>query len=337
MIEIDGSKAGGQVLRTALSLSALTNTPFKIKNIRGIKKDPGLRQQHLVGIKALKDLCNAEVKHANLHSTKLEFYPKKIKGGNLNINVGTAGSTTLILQTLIPPCIHEESTTTINITGGTDTKFCPGSHYFRFIFLDLLKRMNIKTDFEILKYGFFPKGGGKFKIEIPQNINLKTLTIEKQKTPKKIQVHAVASQELAKAKVAERLIKNFRLKTNFDINLIKTKKFYVNTLSTGCFLYAHTEYDDCRTGVSCLGEKGIPSEKIAHECALDLQFETSGKGLDHNAADQMMIYMALKGKGLIKTSRIGQHVKTNAPIIEKFLPVNFNINEKENIIKCSKI
>lgn len=188
MISIDGSylEGGGQTLRTAVALSAITGKPCKIFNIRKGRKKPGLQAQHLKGIEAAAKLCNAELKNAKIGSDSIEFAPKKIKGGYFSIDIGTAGSISLVLQTLVLPAIHAEEEVILEITGGTDVPWSPDIEYFQEVFCRNIKKMGIEIESEILKYGFYPKGGGKVKVKIKPCKNLKSLNLTERGICKKI-------------------------------------------------------------------------------------------------------------------------------------------------------
>ena len=167
MININGNylEGGGQIVRTALALSTLTGKPIKINNVRKGRSKPGLKPQHLTAVKTLQELCNATVKGDSLGSEYLEFTPGKLKFHNLNIDIGTAGSITLLLQALLPVVIFADKKMTVKITGGTDTKFSQPIDYFTNVFLP---HLNKYADFEtsLEKRGYYPKGNGKFVIKI---------------------------------------------------------------------------------------------------------------------------------------------------------------------------
>jgi RNA 3'-phosphate cyclase len=166
MIEINGAigEGGGQILRTATALSAITKIPCHIFNIRKGRKNPGLMTQHLLGLRALAELCNGKLEGDNLGSQEIKFYPGKIYKNRISINIPTAGSITLVLQSLIPPALFASSLVEINFDGGaTDTFFAPTIDHFRYVFLKILEKMGIKIDLEIIKRGYYPEGGAKVK------------------------------------------------------------------------------------------------------------------------------------------------------------------------------
>ena len=176
MIKIDGSEGGGQLLRTALSLSAITQNPFGMTNIRGAREKGGLKPQHLEGVKAISKICNSEVKGAKLESKDLVFKPEKISGGDYKIDIGTAGSITLILQTLIPALLYADKKTSLEIKGGTDVKWSPSFDYFYNVPMRFLEMFGVDAKLELISRGFYPKGNGLVKFEIYPNKNFKIPT-----------------------------------------------------------------------------------------------------------------------------------------------------------------
>ena len=337
MIIIDGSIGGGQILRTSLSLSALTQKPFKIKNIRSKRSNPGLQNQHLTSVNSIAQICNAKVIGNILNSKELEFFPNKVVPGNYKFDIGTAGSTTLVLQTLLPPLIFDTNQqSNVSVIGGTANPLAPPALEIKEVFLWHLKNLGININLEIEKEGFYPKGGGKIKVKInPAEIlnEIKLQTSDKSKHYDETNVIAICSKELKEKNVAKRMIDGFKL--NFPVKEnIKTKEIYVETLSPGCYLHANYNYGYIyKIGMTILGEKTKKSEDVGKECAIKLLEEMkSGENLDSFTADQLLIYLAIKGSGKIRTSKITDHIKTNIETIEKFLDVKFTI--KDNIIEC---
>ncbi len=333
MIKIDGSVGGGQLIRTALSLSAATSKPFTIKNIRSQREQAGLKPQHLAAVKALQQICNADVLGATMGSAELSFTPKKIRGGAYEGDIGTAGSSTLLLQTIIPAAIHAETATTVTLLGGTDTKWCPPSLHMQHVFLPLLKKTGVEVEMNIEKYGFYPKGGGKITARIHPQPAPKSLDLQQRGKVQQKEVIAYASLDLQSKNVAERMISSFL--SEMKDNNWKTHKQYGATASPGCFLHAHIKYENYPLGDDALGEKGKSSEEVGKECAQKIQTLMRGEGLDEYAADQLMVYMALAGRGSIMTAKITDHMRTNAEVIERFVNVKFSFSK--NRITCGPV
>jgi len=334
MLIIDGSEGGGQILRSSLSLSALTQKPFKMINIRGKREKSGIQYQHFTAVNAMAKICNAKVKGNELHSHELEFIPDKTIPEKYKFDIGTAGSTVLVLQTLLPPLIFAEEKSILEIIGGTANPMAPPALDIKEVFLWHLNNLGIKIDLEIEKEGFYPKGGGKIKVVINPCKELKEIKLSEQKHGhyKETKIITVSSKDLEDKEICKRMIKGFKL--NFPIEYkLKPEEYYLEILSPGCYIHANYQYDNCNIGMSILGEKSKKAEDIGKECALKLLEEMkSGANTDHFTADQLLLYMAIKCSGKIRVSKVTDHMKTNMNVIEKFLNVKFDI--KNEIIEC---
>ena len=346
MIKLNGSKfeGGGQIVRTALALSAITQKPFKIHSIRKGRDKPGLKAQHLHCIKALEQLCNAKAEGNELYSENLSFTPDKIKSNNLEIDIGTAGSVTLLLQSLILPCLYSPSTITIKVKGGTDVKWSPQTDYFSNVFLPNIEKYAEKIDYKLSKRGYYPKGNGEIEIKVRPKKELEG-KIELTKQGKLTQIKGIshASRDLLKAEVAERQSETARLllkKLNVPVHL-HTEYPETDSTGSGISLFAlfskdsHDMEDHNRVilGTDVLGEKGKKSEEVAKEAVNKLlKLIDSKTPVDPNLADQLVPFIALFG-GRIKTSEITGHIKANAYVCNEFLDYKLVIDEEKCIIQ----
>lgn len=354
MIEIDGSylEGGGQIVRTALALSVLTGRPFKIKDIRKNRPNPGLKNQHLFSLRALKELCNAETFGDEIGSDYFEFIPKKLEYHHLNIDIGTAGSITLVLQALLPVMLFSDKSAVIKIAGGTDTMHSMPIDYFINIFLPHMKKY---ADFEpeLLSRGYYSKGQGRFVLKIKPKYSLpgfrdfdeflefvrsenKKIIIEEQGKLMIIKGISHASKELLQANVAERQAKTARfLLCKYGNVKIDSHNSETQSVGSGITLWALFSkgpeldfHNPVILGADCLGEKRKKAEKVGEDAAKRLEKEiNSGAAVDSHLADQLLLFMAIFG-GSIKTSEITDHTKTNIYVIEKFMDVKFEIKEK---------
>jgi len=334
MILIDGSEAGGQLVRTACALSAITGKSFKITNIRGARPKPGLKTQHMEGIKFIVELCNAETKGLEMGSRELEFYPKKLEAKDLKIKISTAGSIGLVLQAVLLVTSQLKKPIKIEIDGGgTWNKWAPSVLYLEKVLFPLLEE---ETEIKILRDGFYPRGGAKVEI-ITEFLEPKPIEFLERTEIKKINGFSIASKSLEKAKVADRQAKTAKemIKQKFDRELnIETR--YVDSLSSGSGVLIYIKTENSIIGGDSLGEIKKSSENVAKEAVKNLIFEYANGVVDKHAADMLLPYMALSS-GKIKTSQITHHVITNISVIEKFLPVKFEINKTNKIISCQKI
>jgi len=356
MIKIDGSfcEGGGQILRTALALSALTQTPFEVNDIRKGRCSPGLKNQHLFCVNALQDLCNAEVEGNSIGSTYLRFKPNKISGKTISINIETAGSITLLLQSVLLPSFFADKKVRLKITGGTDVKWSQPIDYFKEVLLPQLNKY-ANIEFKLINRGYYPKGNGKADVKIKPKFCLKDfkdITDFRKALPKinlmeqgnLIQVKGIshASIDLEKAQVAERQKSAAKLILSKLTCPIDIKTEYSETLSTGSgiTLWAIFSKDEgeidfvnpIRIGTDCLGEKGKRAEEVGKNAAERLINEINYKApVDEYLADNLIPFLALNGKQ-IKIAKISSHTLTNIHVAEQFFGKIFDIDKINNII-----
>lgn len=350
LITIDGSygESGGQILRTALSLSTLLQKPVKIINIRQKRPKPGLQPQHLMGVLALAEICQAKVKGAEKDSQILEFYPGKISGGEFLFDVKTAGSITLILQTLIIPLALAAKTSKVILKGGTHVPFSPPFDYFSEVFLPFLKRIGIETEIYLRKWGFYPRGGGEIIFKIIPCQSFYPINLINRGELKKIKIHSICSN-LDKS-IAQRQLKGAKqtLKSFFRFetpDFLESKGFrieekveVVKSLDKNTFIFILGQYENSTVGFSGLGQYGKKAEIIGEEVAKEfLEFHQSNSAIDYHLADQLIPFMALaNGESSYTTNIFSNHTKTNIWVTEQFLPVKFQIkNIDKKIVNIS--
>ncbi len=318
LIEIDGSfgEGGGQILRTALTLSALTGKPFRIYNIRANRPKPGLQHQHLTAVRAVKTLTNAVTKGDHLGSTELYFEPRKvIEKGEITLDVGTAGSVTLILQTILPLMINRKITVTIS--GGTDVPKSPTIDYIRLVFLRLLERIGIRANLILIRRGHYPEGGGAIKVsEVTGNLEPFDLT-ERGKLNEIIGISHVSSlpEHIAQRQKAsaESKLKSLNVPISIELDVRQGER----SKGSGIALAAITERSVL--GSDSLGEKGVPAEVVGERAANDLLEDlNTSAAVDRHMGDMLMLYASL-AKGRYTASFLTNHARTNAEIIKKFI------------------
>lgn len=329
MIEIDGSygSGGGQVLRTAVGFAALTGRPCRVFNIRAKRRNPGLREQHLQAIRAVSNLCKGKLEGARLGSHEIEFIPGKIKQEEIDINISTAGSVGLVLQALLIPSSQTEVKIKIN-GGGTWGKWAPPVVYLQNVLCNFSKEMGYNFEIKILQEGFYPKGGAKIEVKTSP-ASWKPVEVMRRGGILSIRGVSVASLSLMEKKVAERqrdesskiLYKYFGVLPSIEVKYSPSL-----SIGSGIQLWMDTEYL-LTIGGNALGELGRKSEDVGREAARNLIQEYEKGGVDSHAVDQILPFLALAG-GKILAGEITEHCRTNAFVIEKFLPVKLKIENK---------
>lgn len=337
MIQLDGGylEGGGQILRTGIALSAVTRQAVRVFNIRKGREKPGLRPQHLQGIIAAAEICGADVSGLHPGALEVDFSPRKIKGGRYSIDTKTAGSVSLILQTLIPMVFFADSPFELIIRGGTAVPFSPTIEYLKKVGGYFLGLTGISLNIEIKRHGFYPGGGGEIfvKVEIGGVRNIEKV---ERGAFEKIGLIAVASNHLKEGRVAERMISGFtRILSDVDADFR-----YVDTRTPGCFIVAYACFADSILGADELGRPGKRAELVGEGAARSLKKEIdSGAAVDFWMVDQIIPYMALSTyltdrESKVKIPLMTKHAETNIWVVEKFLPVEFTL--QENIVICRK-
>ena len=329
-ISIDGrhGEGGGQILRTALTLSSLLNVPVKIDHIRGNRSKPGLRPQHLVTVNGLATITGARVDGAKIDSTELLFEPEGVRPGSYCFNIRTAGSTGLVLQALIPVLLFGGKGSSVHISGGTHVPWSPPFHYLQSVFLPALKDMGGKVCLEILKWGWHPKGGGEVRAFVRPARGLKA--IQYLHRGNLMYVHVLSAASNLPIHVAER--QRDRALTRFECLGITPRAQIENVPSAGqgSALFLAAQFEAVAAGFTSLGKKGKRAEAVADEaCDLLIGFLNGDKVLDRHLADQLVLYMALAGGySAFLTEKVTEHLLTNIWVIEQFLPVVFEVEEE---------
>lgn len=329
MIEIkaDEMEGGGQVLRTSISLSSLMGIPVRLFNIRAKRANPGMQAQHMTGVEAAARICDAETRGLVKGSTELVYIPKTIKGGKFNFNIGTAGSSMLVLQTILPILLFSPTETHIRIIGGTHVAWSPNFHFIKEIFLPLIGRMGCSAEMELERAGWYPKGGGAVRASIKPVAHLEPLNLTS--PGKLLKIAGVSCCSNLPEAVAERQASAARkllIKNNYDAEI---QKAVLPSYSKGSSLTLWAVYENTMLGSSSLGALGKRAEEVGEEAARELLKEMgSGAALDKHTGDQVLLYTALaKGDSCITVSELTSHMKTNIWVIEQFTNQRFRIEE----------
>lgn len=319
MITLDGSygEGGGQIIRTALALSALTQIPFQISRIRSNRTPQGLQPQHLTACQAMATVCKGRLKKAEFLSEKFSFEPGTIEGGDYVFDIGTAGSTILVAQTLIPPLLFAKKESRLLITGGTHLIKSPNYDYFEEVFLKAINRLGAQVAAKLIRPGYYPKGGGEIEVTVFPSLLKGNQKWQVQEMP-----HARIRLSRLPSHIAERE-RNVCLEHGIDrIEIVEDP-----ALSPG---NAITIWQGFK-GASGLGELGKRAERVAEEAFIDFQQET--EEVDLHLADQLLLYAALaEGTTCYQTSHLSEHLKTNAYVVNQFLPRTIKIENRSIIV-----
>lgn len=330
MIEIDGSfgEGGGAILRMALGMAAYAGKAIRVKNIRAGRRKPGLAPQHLKAVEAVGAVCAARVRGTGLGSTELTFQPGPIRGGTLSFDIGTAGSTTLVLQALLLPCLRQAGPFEFRLTGGTDVPWSPPADYLRRVTLETLRPFGT-GDLQVLRRGYYPKGGGKVqaRLEGGAQPGIEPLNLTVPGEVAAIRGVSHAARVLQERHVAERQADAAdhlltRLGCPVDIEVV-----YSGAASSGCGITLWTESPNGPPlGASALGVRGKPGDEVGREAARALlEAMDTGAAVDRYLADQLIPFLAVAGGSLL-TPEITNHTRSNIYVAECVLGTSFEID-----------
>jgi RNA 3'-terminal phosphate cyclase (ATP) len=326
-ITIDGSygEGGGQILRTALSLAMITRQSLKLVNIRSGRKKPGLRPQHLASVQACATISQARVAGAELGSKGFTFSPGATIPGPYTFSIGTAGSATLVLQTLIPSLSIAEGESNLVVSGGTHVPWSPPYHYFERVFAAAINRLGFTCDPAIRRWGWYPKGGGEIQVRVKPHESLKSMILDKPFELRHVSGLSASSKlpehvRIRQKKQAQMRLQQVGVKSEIDL-------LDIPAMHPGSLVFLCAQGKNSFAGFSALGARGKPAERVADEAAEALiRFLDGEAALDSHLADQILIYLALSpGHHQFTTSCVTQHLLTNAWVVEKFLAVTFEV------------
>jgi len=332
VLEVNG-ESGGQMLRSSLGLSALLRKPVTIYNIRAKRPNPGLQAQHLTGLNTLKILSSAKVHGAVKGSMKVVFKPEQFSGGNLNVNIGTAGSVMLLVQAVMLPSMLKE--TKLRIFGGTDVPFAPSFNYSEKVLFPVLSKMNARFSASLVSRGFYPKGNGSISFKsLPAELPLNPIKLTKKKKVKFVWLFSHSAslpQEVARvqALAAKNTLKELGIEV---VERISSKQ---QGTSIGSAIDLIAKAGPASIGANALGARGKPAEEVGKEAAEKLLKElNSNAAVDSHLSYQLIPFMALaKGKSEILCPELSEHTKNNIAVAEKFLGVKFNSVQENNAVK----
>jgi RNA 3'-terminal phosphate cyclase (ATP) len=338
-VSIDGStgEGGGQILRTSLALSCITGRSLHIENIRAARRNAGLAKQHLICVQAACQICNGKCHGAVLRSKVLDFQPAPVQSGDFYFDIGSAGSASLVIQTLLPALFLADIPSTVTVTGGTHNPLAPPFDFLSETFLPAVEAAGFHGSCKLVKHGFFPAGGGKITFNIRPWQKNTHKTIDFCEPADKPQIFA----RIYTAKLPENIARRqheLLLQSKLDFKNIEHIEITDSDGPGNCVMIRLCSSPPlARTTVfTAFGQRGKPSHKVISEVVdLAKDFLTSGAAVDCFLADQLLIYMAIAKAGCYTTNELTAHLTTNMEIIKKFLDVNFCVDKQNENYKVS--
>jgi RNA 3'-terminal phosphate cyclase (ATP) len=322
MMEIDGSfgEGGGQIVRTAAALSAVTGTPVSIRNIRKGRPKPGLAPQHVQALLALARLCSAQTEGVEPGSSQIAFHPGRVKGGSYRAEIGTAGSVTLLMQCLLPAMLTAKDPVSLEVSGGTDVQWSPSIDYFRYVFLEALRCFGARVGLELRQRGYYPRGQGSVLLKTePSELRSAHLSAaDGSKVVRGISHCSNLPEHVARrqAESASGILRAAGLTSNISHEVLK-----VPSTGSGITLWSGFK------GGSALGSRGLPAEEVGEKAATELALEMrSPATVDLHLSDQLIPYLAMAG-GSCTVREISMHTRTNIWTAGHFFKRKISISE----------
>lgn len=331
MITLDGSQGegGGQIVRTAVTLSAITGTAVRIENIRAGRTPPGLRPQHITAIQAAAEICNAAVTGLKPGARTIAFEPRAaVTSGAYEWAVGTAGSAVLVAQTVLLPLALARGESRVRIHGGTHVPNAPSGHYLRDVYMPMLLSLGADVEVYMETYGWLPEGGGAVLAQTDGSAQLSGRDMQSRGRVERVFGTAVGCNlpSHIPQRMANRAINllSDHVDAPLDIRPQRTR-----SISTGAGIFLTVEYANGRGGFGCLGRQGMPSEAVAERAITDiLGFHESGAAVDHHLADQLILPLALaEGPSAFRTDAITAHCRTAIEVVRAFIDRPIQIDE----------
>ena len=330
-LEIDGSsgEGGGQILRSALALSVLLRRPLRLSRIRAGRAKPGLMRQHLTCVQAAAQLSGAEVEGDRLGSTELLFQPHSLVGGAHHFAIGTAGSTMLVLQTMLPILLCADQPSRICIEGGTHNPMAPSADFVAQVFLPLLRRMGARVELEVERVGFFPMGGGRIVLKV-EPAPLKPISLLERGAARGIEALALTAglPEHVGLREITAVADHFGLRRGQLEHRDLGRR-----AGTGNALAVIARHEHVTEWVTHFGERGLPAEQVAARACAELDAWLAHDGaVGEHLADQLLLPMWLAGGGEFSCGEPSTHLRSNAEVLESFGAASVRIEpEREDV------
>ncbi|MFW6438258.1 MAG: RNA 3'-terminal phosphate cyclase [Armatimonadota bacterium] len=334
MVTIDGSygEGGGQVVRTALGLSALLGRDMRIENIRAGRSKPGLAAQHLASVRAAAAVSGATIEGDRMGSQELEFSPREVRGGRYQFKIGTAGAATLVMQTVLPALLFATRSSHVQVHGGTNVPWSPPHEYVAAVFLPAIAQMGAEIALECLVPGFYPKGGGCLEVRVQALEDaLRPLKWSDRGGLRSLTAYSVAEARLP-GHIVRRQIEGAR--EALGSTGLRAVEARPSSLSPGTSLVIAARFDDGRGGFSAIGKRGKSAEEVGHEAGSEAaRFLDGTASVDRHLADQLLLYAAIAaGRTQFVTNEVTEHLRTNAWVISQFIDTDITISEVTGVV-----
>ncbi len=324
VITIDGSKGegGGQIFRTSLSLAMCLGQPVRIEKIRAGRNRPGLLRQHMVCLKAAQEICDAKVSGAELGSSSVTFIPGTIKAGQYRFAIGSAGSTTLVFQTVLMPLLLADDESELYIEGGTHNGMAPSYDFIQQSFLPQMVKMGCRIETELESYGFYPAGGGAWKARVYPLQEKRSLHL--MECGELRRQSAVATSSRIPAHVAKRELSMVQKKLLWPEASLHERQ--VQSSGPGNLVSLRIEMDNVTEVCESIGERNVSAERVAGRAIRDLKrYQSAAVPVGEYLADQLLLPMALGRGGRFRTLNPSQHLLTNIEVIKQLTSVDFQL------------
>jgi RNA 3'-terminal phosphate cyclase (ATP) len=318
MLTIDGSQGegGGQILRSSLALSVCLQTPIKIEKIRARREKPGLMRQHLTAVRAAAAISDAEVKGDAVNSRELVFIPKTLKSGTFEFPIGTAGSTTLVFQTVLPALLRAKEKSIVTTKGGTHNGKAPSYDFIEKTFLPLLRKMGPNVTSTLKRSGFYPAGGGSFTAEIEPGPLSRIEILSRGEILSQYAISRVAGLPF---NIVERELQVIEKRFQWDKSQLRPERL-PDEHGPGNVILLHAESQHVTEVITGVGEKGVPAERVANLAANEFEaYLNADVPIGEHLADQLLLLMALGQGGKFLSVEPSLHTKTHAQILKLFL------------------
>ena len=328
MIVIDGSEGegGGQVLRTALSLSLVTGEPFRIENIRANRSRSGVMRQHVTAVEAACAIGGTECEELEVGASALSFTPGKVKAGEHHFAVGTAGSTSLVLQTILPPLMLAKEPSRLVLEGGTHNIYAPPFDFIDRVFLPILNKMGPRVTARLGRHGFYPAGGGRIEVEIEPCGSLSPLNLLQRGELRSVEARAVVAA--LPGEIALRELEAVATILGWPDDARKIEQLPERT-GPGNILMLEAVFDHATELMSGFGKLGVPAQTVGEQAAKRMAgYLASSAVAGPYLADQLLLPFALAGGGSFTTVKPSRHSRTAAEVISRFLGTNITFEER---------